>query len=340
MHDIYESYCISQKEPGKSHFGDYCHSELFGDILIAVLSDGVGSRPCDWLASKTTCDKFVELAGKLNTTSLTAEELMHICAETDRFVSNPPDHCKGMMATLSAVIWNTKESEIHLINVGDSRIFLIDAKGKIKQLSTDDIKPINMRSSDGKLLSSGGSTIIRSGLTNAFGLNSVSVQPSLHAFNPGDTLILVSDGFYNCSAFFEEEIMGIAAAPVIEQAVNKIMRSYSDKQDDDATISVVRYTRTGIDIPTDLKQLDFGSVCNNLSHFQLTHLMNKKLRQCIAERNYKLALETMNIIESEKLFPAVETLNELLDIMVHQEQKNEELMSRIIKIIRLLMKSV
>jgi len=80
MDNRLDVFGLSQTEKGKSKCGDSFSFKVFHDTYaVLALSDGVGSKPCDWLASKTTCEKFIELFGEKVQTDFSPEKLIEIC---------------------------------------------------------------------------------------------------------------------------------------------------------------------------------------------------------------------------------------------------------------------
>jgi RHS repeat-associated protein len=127
---------------------------------VAEIADGVGSRPCDWLAAQTACQKFIESL----TLPLLPDSWEHSIRIIDQIVSNPPEECKGMMTTFVAVVWNLYENYVEFVSIGDSRIYLVKKNKEVIQLTKDESKAVNLRDKNGKLLLSGGYTHIRSGI--------------------------------------------------------------------------------------------------------------------------------------------------------------------------------
>ena len=58
-----------------------------------------------------------------------------------------------------------------------ARIYKISKYDEIVQISSDDLKAVNIRDKNGKLILSGGFTVTRSGLTNVFGLLNLKITP-------------------------------------------------------------------------------------------------------------------------------------------------------------------
>lgn len=106
---------------------------------FALVCDGMGGAKAGNVASKLAVDSFVETvshgleAEKPDLDSLliravsSANELVRYQAEVDT-------HCRGMGTTLVAAL--VDEHQVHLVNVGDSRAYLLSVQG-IRQLTRD-----------------------------------------------------------------------------------------------------------------------------------------------------------------------------------------------------------
>ncbi len=106
---------------------------------FAVVCDGMGGAKAGNVASKLAVDSFVEtvsqglkaekpdLDGLLTQAVSGANELVRYQAEVDA-------QCRGMGTTLVAAL--VDEHQVHLVNVGDSRAYLLSSQG-IRQLTRD-----------------------------------------------------------------------------------------------------------------------------------------------------------------------------------------------------------
>ena len=339
MSNSYEIVGFSQIEKNKGKCGDYYAYKVFNDELVVMaLSDGVGSKPCDWLASKTTCEKFlVKIEEKLSN-GFDPNCLLQVCSEVDKYVSNPPGDCKGMMSTLVAVIWNIHNDFLHFINVGDSRIYKVSKEDAITQISTDDLKPVNIRDKQGNLILSGGFTVARTGLTNAFGLSNVKVSPQKCEFSGGDTIILASDGFYNCSPEFNRDILDIAHSFNLEKSVKKTIQKYMDFQDDDSTILILRNLNLNLELPQNIMDVHYPVIKGKMAKFQLVGILYEKLKQCIVVKDSEAALTILKTMDEDEILPTREMLDSLIDLMKKENHLDGHIMSGIVNLIKKNMK--
>jgi len=345
MNNQFDVFGINLSKKDKSKCGDYFLHKTFQDkFIVLVVADGVGSRPCDWLASKTTCEKFIEvIEEKINDNcdnhdNFEANDLIDICTKVDTSVSNAPDTCKGMMSTLVAAVWNRETNFLHFINVGDSRIYKISKDNQITQLTSDDIKDVNVRDKNGKLILSGGYTVTRSGLTNVFGLSNVKVVPQNGEFNSGDTILLATDGFYNCSSTFKHDILNIFHSVNLNESVSKLLHYYQDYQTDDATVLVLRNNIIDFDLPKNKSQIDYSEIKNKVGKFQLIDLMYEKLKESILQKNKNIALETLKIMENDLILPSREMLDDLILLTQKENYTENTIIRGIVNLIRKVMR--
>lgn len=310
----YELAGRSLREKDKAKCGDFSMYKMFGNRYLAlVVSDGVGSKPCDWLASRTTCEEFMEnLAPKMDGDFM-ADDLIDIFKQVDKLVSNAPEQCRGMMATVSAVVWDTTGDFIHWVNVGDSRIYLVTCDNQVVQLSTDDTKAVNMRDRSGKLILNYGNTVTRTGLTNAFGLLSAKIKPEKSSFRPGDTLVLATDGCYNCCPTFETDILNMAQSIDLDEAVAQVMATYENLMDDDCSMLVVR--NNALPENTAIQDVPINPESSGLATFQIKSIVLERLKLAIQGHNKELCQSYIDYIETTKLAFTRTRLLELVQTM-------------------------
>lgn len=112
-----------------------------GELLTAVLCDGMGGAQAGSVASTMAADAFMSHAANSLDDSSTASDMAHILTDAVNYAnikvydrSFSDFSCMGMGCTLIAVLMNSKRTSV--VNVGDSRAYLI-SKGKIQQISRD-----------------------------------------------------------------------------------------------------------------------------------------------------------------------------------------------------------
>ncbi len=177
---------------------DYYDTMSRKDGVLGVVCDGMGGAKSGNIASQLASEAFMEEVSRsnwsepvrtLNDALGIANEAVHHRAHTD------PD-CSGMGTTLVAA-WAQKDGRCVVINIGDSRAYLIQSSG-ISQITRDHslvselvslgkISPEEARKHPNKNI-----------ITRALGTDR-SANGDLFEIdvNPGDYLLLCSDGLSN-----------------------------------------------------------------------------------------------------------------------------------------------
>jgi serine/threonine protein phosphatase PrpC len=239
----YLIYGQSVNEFGKQKCGDYqLWSELLDEgLIILALSDGVGSRHHDYIASRTACSSFIKCFSEDKTQDLVTRFEAAV-KFADKQVSDPENAShKGMMATFVAIVFNLNFPGTFLYcNIGDSRIYKLGGDGLV-QISKDSRKAVVMHERNGKLITQNGVIVIREGLTNALGFNStalIKIEQS-DEFRPGEILFLTSDGMHEIPDF-NLSISEALFNPDLSHAMERFMKRSSELFSDDASILVFR----------------------------------------------------------------------------------------------------
>jgi len=300
---------ISINEKGKAKCGDFfLYRELEDErIIILTLSDGVGSRHHDYVASHTACSVFVDSFIDDKSLGLPLRFKTAI-QKADKAVSEPenPSH-KGMMCTFVGVVWDTTKNYILYESIGDSRLYKHSPTG-VYQISTDSKKAVLMRDKSGKLLKQSGVLIIREGLTNALGYNGATIDIKKMDFMPGESFILCTDGMYSISEFdtlLEESLH----RPELKKSMEKFINKGQELFDDDASMVVMQRN----DQPINYKELYYNIIQqfsdfrqnNIMAHLLSDFIQNEILSQIEIQdadtiKKYSLYIEKYNILLSEE----------------------------------------
>jgi len=134
---------------GKTHTGkkrsaktneDSFFADKIGDVCFAVVCDGMGGAKGGHVASSLAVKSFVETVSELLPESAEYRDILFAsAAKANDAVWNTSQNDKsldGMGTTAVACIFDG--AEYHAVNVGDSRMYLIDEKlGSIAQITKD-----------------------------------------------------------------------------------------------------------------------------------------------------------------------------------------------------------
>ena len=181
---------------------DYYHIELLEEnVGLAVVCDGRGGASAGNVASHMAVETFLETAGALPPVQWKnePEAVLHFAAEQANqavyFRAGIDPDCRGMGTTMVAAL--VVEQTAYLLNIGDSRAYLIRPDG-ISRLTRDhsvvealvargEITPEEARQHPQKNL-----------ITRVLGAEA-KLRADLYRqqLSPGDVLLLCSDGLIN-----------------------------------------------------------------------------------------------------------------------------------------------
>ncbi len=340
MTNNFEIFGKSIKDPEKHKNGDfYDYIILDNNLLVLALADGVGSKNCDWLASQTACKLFIQFCKEQLVENYTSDDIRKICTQVDfEIAHHTEENCKGMLTVFSAIVWSPKNDSFHFINIGDTRIYKC-SNGDLQQITEDQTKDVIMRDKSGKLLSSHGSTIVRTGVTNALGTGNAYIKVDINTLSFGEALILASDGFYNILPSFKSDMLQLIQTSEISREADKIFRLYVDYQNDDASILVLR--RNDINPETKAKYQsvnDFDNIRANTPKHLLSFLLMDDLRFNIKNKNKEICIRILDVMSNNFFLPSATQLNELLNYCKISNFTDGQIYSRIVALIRNLKK--
>lgn len=230
----FETFSTSLAKADKPKNGDACDYTVLldnGKIVAMALADGVGSKPCDYLASATAVQAFLTHFADNNTQTNIKTRMQAACVHANHQVHRSPADCTGMLTTFVAVVLNTAHNELYYTSVGDSRVYR-QHQGKLIQLSQDD--------SIDKTETVGGQTHLKSYITRALGAGEVHFDIQKQPFLPGDACWLSSDGFYNAVHAIGQELPQLWKYLDFEKGANQLFKQYIPHYQDDATVVALR----------------------------------------------------------------------------------------------------
>lgn len=213
--------------------GDCCDWIDESGCIVLALADGVGSCADDARASKTTCDLFLEKCRTALKDSkvLSEERLAQFCREIDPVLA-----VDNEMACFCAAVWYANTRKVVCFHVGDTRIYRYSkAEGLVQMTQDDHGKPVNIKIG-GKLYTDHGAVVAATPIDNAIGDRNCNFHTGEFEFNPGDSLVLCSDGMYN-SASFNDDIESLLNQADIQSSI----RAFATTDDDDNTLLVMRH---------------------------------------------------------------------------------------------------
>ena len=227
---------MSLAERGKARCGDYYIAKTVEPFVVLVLADGVGSRPCDYLASQTACNEFAEAFAKERRP--VSKRLGASIEAAHRMVQTQSGDCSGMLSTLVAVVWEIGSPIAHIASIGDSRIYCASASA-VSQISVDDTSA-EVYKRFGKPHIEAGAAVAFPVVTKAIGqIRPLTVEVEEIPFQPGESLVLASDGMYHTTAFSDRVLTAVRTSS-LDVGVSTLYRQCNDEFADDATIAILR----------------------------------------------------------------------------------------------------
>ena len=222
-----------RKKESREKNGDYCGWIDESGCIVLALADGVGSCADDAHASKTTCDLFLKNCRlALNDSkALTEERLAQFCREIDRELA-----VDNEMACFCAVVWYANTRNVVWLHVGDTRIYRYSKAEGLVQMTQDDHGKSVIIKIGGKIYTDHGAVVSATPIDNAIGDSNCNFHTGTFEFNPGDSLVLCSDGMYNSSSF-SKDIESLLNQADIQSAI----KAFTTTDDDDNSLLVLRH---------------------------------------------------------------------------------------------------
>lgn len=253
----YQIASKSEKGRKKESFernGDCCAWIDESGCVVLALADGVGSCDDDNRASKNTCDLFLDKCRTAlkDSTMLTEARLAQFCREIDPVLAVDND-----MACFCAVVWYLNARSVVWLHVGDTRIYRYSKEEGLVQKTQDDQGiAVNIKVG-GKLYTDHGAVVSAIPINNAIGDRGCDFHTGTFEFNPGDSIILCSDGMYNSSTFGEDVQL------LLNQAdLKSSIKSITTTDDDDNSLLILRH-----DLAFD-EEVDLHKLMNLFDEYQ------------------------------------------------------------------------
>ena len=244
-----------------------------------------------------------------------------------------------MLSVFSAIIWDTDNNFFHFINAGDTRIYKIN-NNKIHQISTDETKDVIVKNKQGKYITFAGTTVVRTGITNALGRKDFKANIDKCDFTYGDSIILASDGFYDCKSSFETDMLKVCQSFNLENLTKKYFAHYSDYQTDDMTVLVFRRNDIDQEFKKDYKSIhDFDKIKGKVAKHTLIELLHVELLMNIERKNKQDSVLILGTMQENNLFLTQNQYDEILEICNSSGFRDRVIYSTIISQIRTINKN-
>lgn len=240
MSESFQVAGITEKFHEKDRNGDYILYQVIEaeNLVVALLADGVSNSPCDWLSSRTACEKFMQefLAQPMSSLE---ERILHAMQEAHYAVLNHEEH-HGMLCAFAAVVWRIGEDAFHFINIGDTRIYHI--RGEVSEQITEDEADVVFLRKGAKIAIDGfGRPLTQRVITNAVGSIACKISVQSGSWAKGDMLVLASDGFYNMYDIIEDVRVAVSQNAEMSRAVAKVWGRNMENFEDDNSVIVMKW---------------------------------------------------------------------------------------------------
>lgn len=225
---------------------DIVLTEDINDNILVVLCDGMGGERSGMDASRITAEivlsKFIlgykEIFDSNNIRNLLISSVN--AANSVVYKTSQTNIEKMGMGTTCVVAFVTQNGIAHIINVGDSRAYLIK-DGKMNQITIDH-NVAQMLLLQGKINQEEAKVHPhRNMLIKAVGVEK-EINPDYFEvnINEGEKILMCSDGLSGYSS--EEEIIGIINTHTIDESINKLVNLANEKGGkDNITIALIEY---------------------------------------------------------------------------------------------------
>lgn len=236
-HESFTVFAHKTAKAGKERCGDSFAVRFFEEeqILLLVVADGVSSSPCDWKASETACDALMERFQSAS--GNVSQRMVNAAAKAHNAVRQIEGRCSGSITSLSFVVWETSSEEIHVLNVGDSRVYL-GPDNTLEQITSDDVRPVILKMNGENVFRAGLPVFLR-GVTKSLGQDeALEFFVYSHKFDRSDILLLVSDGISK-NEMFTLALPSIFGSARIREKLAELVAENSQRNNDDATLIAV-----------------------------------------------------------------------------------------------------
>ena len=179
---------------------DSFFAEKISDIYLAVVCDGMGGANGGNIASSMAVKSFVEMVKKLLPDSSNYQDILFAAvakANDDVFSKARKDkELDGMGTTMVACIFDGKE--YYVVNIGDSRMYIIDDKKySMRQITKDHSLVQEMIDSGAMTKEQAERSPNKNIITRVLGIDdTVEVDFYRNKYKSG-IMLLCSDGLYN-----------------------------------------------------------------------------------------------------------------------------------------------
>ena len=324
----------SYKNPHKNKNGDFCEFEIVENekLVILTLGDGVGSSPCDWKASKLSCQNFIE-SFKMNSNQDIAERFSQSLKKVNQKVILTTDMCQGMKTTFCGVVWDFVNRKIYYTNIGDSRIYEY-SNNEFRQISTDEVKSVILRKRDGKPMIISGVAVTAEGVTNVIGSRELIYKVNVKSDEDIEGIVLSSDGMHGVSTKFEEDILGAINIINLEDGLEQICHKYKDNQKDDMTIIALRRVKNENNFSKIISYILDNEDFSDISNLEISKALLQGIDEGIKKKDPLKVNKLLSISETKRIDFGRENVGNLISLMFKVDFQDGEIYQKLLSNMR------
>lgn len=323
----------SHKNPHKNLNGDFCTYQMLDSekLVVMTLADGVGSSPCDWKASKVSCQFFLKAFAASSEPGIT-NRFRQSLQKTNQALLLETGACKQMKSTFCAVVWDQVNGFIYYVNIGDSRIYHWQAN-ELKQISIDEVKSVILTKKNGKPIVVAGVVAVADGVTNVLGSPELKFEIKVISAEKVDGIVLTTDGFHGASQDFPKDLLATMNNLDLDNGLALLYQKYKDRQKDDMTILAMRQVSDAREydlIQAIAANQDTGSV----SKLELTKAIIHGLTRSIKAKNSGQAMALINQCKERNVDLGREKTGELISLVINVDFQDGEVYQHLLRLMR------
>ena len=339
----FEMAYTSIRNPSKQKCGDHFKVDFLDDesILIATVCDGVGSRPADYLASQMVCDNWAGYFRQLPIELPIIERIKKATISINEELLSIEGNNKGLMTTLTLIVYDLGNSVLYSLNVGDSRTY-IHSGSELILITKDDSKSVIVKDRGGKpLKTKDGFVLTSTGITNAIGQFGVKLNLEIFPSPKSDGIcgiVLVSDGFYNCPNY-EKDALFVLNELNMQEGLNRVSQKNIDYQNDDMTAVFIRKKSRNILKDTAVMQFFLQNekqlIVSKYSLFDITESISEELEYQLKSVNKKsMIIDLFSIMEKLSIDFGRKKYIELFDLYKQNDEQAPDISRLLIQQMR------
>lgn len=330
MQTFYEIFVQSLAKTDKLKNGDFCDYTVLQEkeqIVVLALADGVGGKPCDYLASATAVGAFLKYFANDIQPDIN-RRIQNACQYANKQVIQAPNDCKEMLTTFVVIAWVVTDNVLYYTSVGDSRIY-IKHQGEMVLITEDDVTE--------KVKKAGKHTYVQSYLTKVLGTGELYFDVQKQPFLPGDECWLMSDGFYHALQAHTIDLLQLWKYQDFEKGASELFKKHIAHYQDDASVVALRRNDVVKGFTQHYQQWaeqnGFSEVPTILQQPLLSLIIFEEVAQNLQDRKLTKVMEQLTLISTLDIYPVLSSVEHLLQVFGEHKINHREVYGEIRKLL-------